>query len=168
MVFVMQWLAMQKLCPGLNNFVLPLGIEDLPSSTGHFDCVFSMGVIYHRRDPLKHLQLLSKLVRPGGQIVLETLILDGIGKETLVPDGRYARMRNVHAIPSLESLLGWLGQAGLSDYKVMDVSRTTVDEQRTTAWMTFESLRESLDEDDMSLTVEGHPAPVRAAILINT
>ena len=48
-VFVMQWLAMQKLGPGLKNFVLPLGIEDLPENTAGFDCVFSMGVLYHRR-----------------------------------------------------------------------------------------------------------------------
>ena len=166
MVFVMQWLAMQKLCPGLNNFVLPLGIEDLPDGIDRFDCVFSMGVLYHRRDPIKHLQRLMKLTRPGGRIVLETLVLDGAGKETLVPDGRYARMRNVHAVPSLAVLLGWLDQAGLNDYQVMDASKTTVNEQRTTEWMTFESLRESLDQDDMSLTVEGHPAPVRAAVLI--
>jgi len=166
MVFVMQWLAMQKLCPGLNNFVLPLGIENLPDSTDRFDCVFSMGVLYHRRDPIEHLQRLNKLARPGGRIVLETLILDGTGEETLLPEGRYARMRNVHAVPSLAVLLGWLDQAGLSDYQVMDVSKTTVDEQRTTEWMTFESLSESLDQDDMSLTVEGHAAPVRAAILV--
>ena len=75
-------------------------------------------------------------------------------------------MRNVHAVPSLAVLLGWLDQAGLNDYQVMDASKTTVNEQRTTEWMTFESLRESLDQDDMSLTVEGHPAPVRAAVLI--
>jgi tRNA (mo5U34)-methyltransferase len=166
MVFVMQWLAMQKLCPGLNNYVLPLGIEHLPVGIDHFDCVFSMGVLYHRRDPLEHLQQLKKLVRPGGSIVLETLILDGAGNKTLLPGGRYARMRNVHAVPGLEVLLGWLDQAGLPDFQVMDVSRTTVDEQRTTEWMTFESLCESLDTHDPSLTVEGHPAPVRAAVLI--
>jgi len=166
MVFVMQWLAMQKLSPGLNNFVLPLGIEDLPDGIDRFDCVFSMGVLYHRRDPHEHLQRLKKLTRPGGRIVLETLVLEGTDKETLVPDGRYARMRNVHAVPSLAVLLGWLDQAGLPDCQVMDVSRTTVDEQRTTEWMTFESLRESLDEDDLSLTIEGYPAPVRAAVLI--
>jgi len=166
MVFVMQWLAMQKLCPGLDNFVLPLGIEDLPADTGGFDCVFSMGVLYHRRDPLKHLRQLKDLAVADGQIVLETLILESEGEEVLVPENRYARMRNVHAIPSLAVLEHWLVQAGLPDYRVLDVSKTTLDEQRTTEWMQFESLRESLDGQDPSLTVEGYPAPVRAAVLV--
>jgi len=165
-VFVMQWLAMQKLSPGLNNFVLPLGIEDLPRDTAGFDRVFSMGVLYHRRNPVQHLELLKQLTRPGGRIVIETLVLEGKGNEVLKPAGRYARMRNVHAIPTLAVLGDWLTQAGLSDAQVIDVSKTTTDEQRSTDWMTFESLRECLDEKDPSLTVEGHPAPVRAALLV--
>ena len=166
MVYVMQWLAMQKLAPGLNNFVLPMGIEHLPADTGGFDTVFSMGVLYHRRDPLEHLRQLKGLVRPGGHIVLETLVLDGEGQEILEPQGRYARMRNVHAVPAVGILQDWLKQAGMAKIKVLDVSPTTIEEQRSTEWMTFESLRESLDEDDLSLTVEGHPAPVRAALLV--
>ncbi len=166
MVFVMQWLAMQKLGPGLNNFVLPLGIEDLPVDTGRFDSVFSMGVLYHRREPLEHLVQLKNLTRPGGQIVLETLILESEDKKILTPEGRYARMRNVHAVPSLAVLQDWLTQAGLPDTRVLDVSRTSLDEQRSTDWMTFESLRESLNSDEPTLTIEGYPAPVRAALLI--
>jgi len=166
MVFVMQWLAMQKLAPGLNNFVLPMGIEHLPADTGGFDYVFSMGVLYHRRDPLAHLRQLKSLARQGGQIVLETLVLEGEGKKVLEPQGRYSRMRNVHAVPSAGVLLDWLKQAGMKNAEILDVSKTTLEEQRSTEWMTFESLRESLDEKNHSLTVEGHPAPVRAAVLV--
>ena len=106
------------------------------------------------------------MTRTGGQIVLETLILEGESKNTLVPGGRYARMRNVHAIPTLDVLQDWLEQAGLPDIQVLDVSRTTTDEQRSTDWMTFDSLQECLDADNQALTIEGHPAPVRAALLI--
>jgi len=166
MVFVMQWLAMQKLAPGLNNFVLPIGIEQLPAVTGRFDMVFSMGVLYHRRDPLQHLRRLKSLTRPGGHIVLETLVLEGGSEQILWPEGRYARMRNVHAVPAVATLLAWLELAGLPGAQVLDVSRTTLDEQRSTEWMRFESLRESLDKDDTSLTIEGYPAPVRAALLV--
>jgi tRNA (mo5U34)-methyltransferase len=165
-VFVMQWLAMQKLCPGLNNYVLPLGIEDLPENTPAFDRVFSMGVLYHRRYPVEHLEQLKQLTRPGGQVILETLVLEGEGNEILKPPGRYARMRNVHAIPTLAVLHDWLEQAGLAGAQVLDVSKTTTLEQRSTDWMTFESLRECLDVTNPSLTVEGHPAPVRAALLV--
>ena len=166
LIFVMQWLAMQKLCPGLNNFVLPLGIEDLPAGTPGFDRVFSMGVLYHRRQPVEHLQQLKRLTRPGGQIILETLVLEGEGREILKPEGRYARMRNVHDIPTLTVLRDWLSEAGLPDVKVLDVCKTTTGEQRSTEWMTFESLAECLDPDEPSLTVEAYPAPVRAALLV--
>jgi tRNA (mo5U34)-methyltransferase len=157
---------MQKFSPGLKNFVLPLGIEDLPVDTTGFDRVFSMGVLYHRRKPVEHLRQLKQLTRPGGSVVLETLVLQGQGKETLNPAGRYARMRNVHAIPSLAVLRDWLDEAGLTGAQVLDVSKTTTEEQRSTEWMTFESLSECLDVRDSSVTVEGHPAPVRAALLI--
>jgi len=166
LIFVMQWLAMQKLCPGLNNFVLPLGIEDLPADTSGFDSVFSMGVLYHRRKPVEHLAQLKNLTRPGGQIILETLVLEGQGREILKPPGRYARMNNVHAIPSMAVLRDWLEEAGLTEAGLIGVSRTTTDEQRSTEWMTFESLRQCLDVSNPSVTVEGHPAPVRAAFLI--
>jgi tRNA (mo5U34)-methyltransferase len=166
LVFVMQWLAMQKLGPELNNFVLPLGIEDLPANCSGFDSVFSMGVLYHRRNPVGHLEQLKKLARPGGQLVLETLVLEGKGQNILEPEGRYARMRNVHAIPTLEVLHDWIEQAGLGEALVLDVSRTATGEQRSTDWMTFESLVECLDRDSPLLTVEGHPAPVRAAMLV--
>ncbi|HEY5775767.1 MAG TPA: tRNA 5-methoxyuridine(34)/uridine 5-oxyacetic acid(34) synthase CmoB [Xanthomonadales bacterium] len=166
LIFVMQWLAMQKLAPGLNNFVLPLGIEALPLDTHGFDSVFSMGVLYHRRNPIEHLQQLKQLTRPRGQIVLETLVLEARAHEVLKPADRYARMRNVHAIPGLAVLHEWLDEAGLTDVRVLDVSKTTTGEQRSTDWMTFESLPECLDEKDPSVTVEGYPAPVRAALLI--
>lgn len=166
LVFVMQWLVMQKLAPVLRNFVLPLGIEDLPADTRSFDSVFSMGVLYHRRKPVEHLEQLKKLTRPGGQVVLETLVLEGGGENTLKPEGRYARMRNVHAIPTLNVLLDWLVRAGLPGARVLDVSKTTTGEQRSTDWMRFESLEACLDVKNPALTIEGHPAPVRAALVV--
>lgn len=168
LVFVMQWLAMNKLCPDLKNFVLPIGIEDLSGDIRAFDSVFSMGVLYHRKDAVGHLRHIKQFTHPGGQIVLETLVLEGEGKSFLAPPGRYARMRNVHAVPSLDGLLEWLQQAGMNDVQILDVNRTSTDEQRSTDWMTFESLADCLDPDNPSLTIEGHPAPVRAALLIKT
>jgi tRNA (mo5U34)-methyltransferase len=167
-VFVMQWLAMNKLAPGLQNFVLPMGIEDLPHDTASFDSVFSMGVLYHRRQPIEHLRLMKKLTRPGGQLVLETLVFEGDGEQVLEPEGRYARMRNVHAIPTIAVLQNWLQEAGLAAGKILDVSNTSTDEQRSTEWMSFESLDKCLDPENPSLSIEGYPAPVRAALLIQT
>ena len=46
-----------------------------------------------------------------------------------------------------------------------DVSITTVEEQRGTDWMRFQSLSDYLDPADHSRTVEGLPAPMRAVIV---
>lgn len=147
------------------NFVLPLGIEALPENLAAFDTVFSMGVLYHRRDPLAHLQTLLGCLRPGGELVLETLIVAGGEGDVLVPQERYAQMRNVHVIPSVPTLLGWLRQCGFVAEKVLDVTPTTVAEQRSTEWMTFNSLPDFLNKADDSRTVEGYPAPVRAVVV---
>lgn len=165
MVFVMQWLACRQFAGPQANFVLPLRLEQLPADAGGFDSVFSMGVLYHRRDPVRHLRRLAGLVGSGGQVVLETLVLEEDDDRVLQPPGRYARMRNVHAVPSLARLRAWLDEAGLDSVELLDVTRTTTAEQRSTPWMTFESLAECLDPDDARLTVEGYPAPVRAALI---
>ena len=48
------------------------------------------------------------------------------------------------------------------DIRTVDISTTTTDEQRSTDWMTFESLADFLDPADSTKTVEGCPAPKRA------
>ncbi len=168
LVFVMQWLACRHFAGDSPNYLLPLRLEDLPRNLGGFDTVFSMGVLYHRRHPIAHLERLKTLVKPGGQVVLETLVTDGDRQTVLVPEGRYARMRNVWFIPSVAALETWLAKVGFADARLLDVSATTVDEQRSTSWMPFESLAECLDPDRPDRTVEGLPAPVRAAWLIST
>ena len=165
LVYAMQWQACRHFSGERPNYVLPLGIEHLPAQTGAFDSVFSMGVLYHRRNPLAHLEQLASLLAPGGQLVLETLVIEGAGAHTLVPGQPYARMRNVWAIPTLERLSSWLKQAGLHSIRTLDVTPTSIEEQRHTKWMHFESLAQSLDPQDNALTIEGFPAPVRAALL---
>jgi tRNA (mo5U34)-methyltransferase len=167
LVFVMQWLVCRHFSGEQPNYVLPLGIEDLPPGRPGFDTVFSMGVLYHRKDPLAHLEKIRSLLKESaGTLVLETLVLpEGREDEVLVPPGRYARMRNVWAVPGTDRLLDWLRQSGFARYDLVDISATTIAEQRSTAWMRFESLEQSLEPDVPGLTVEGHPAPVRAVVI---
>jgi len=165
LLFVMQWLACCHFAGKLPNYVLPLGIEDLPPGQAGFDLVFSMGVLYHRKDPLEHLQRIRELLRPGGTLVLETLVLPrGRDDDLMVPSGRYAAMRNVWALPGIARLECWLRGAGFSNVRLVDVSVTTTWEQRRTDWMRFESLEQALDQHDSRLTREGHPAPTRAML----
>ncbi|MGK2913098.1 MAG: tRNA 5-methoxyuridine(34)/uridine 5-oxyacetic acid(34) synthase CmoB [Porticoccaceae bacterium] len=147
--------------------VLPLGIEQVPANLRAFDSVFSMGVLYHRRSPLDHLRELKECLRPGGQLILETLVIAGDSGRVLVPEGRYAKMPNVWFIPTPNTLLGWLRKCGFNSPRLVDIAQTTTAEQRSTPWMTFESLADFLDPENPDLTCEGHPAPLRAIFVAN-
>lgn len=160
---VMQFHAVKKIAgDDLPIDVLPLGIEDLPSGLKAFDSVFSMGILYHRRSPIDHLYELADCLRPGGELILETLVIEGNKGEVLLPEGRYAKMRNVWFIPSCKTLESWLKRCGYKDIRLVDVSRTTAEEQRSTDWMQFHSLSNFLDPEEPDLTSEGLPAPTRA------
>jgi len=166
LVFVMQWLACRHFSGAVANYVLPLGIEDLPDVPAEMDTVFSMGVLYHRKDPVHHLQRIRSLLKNGGTMVLETLVLPkGREESLLVPEDRYARMRNVWAVPGTKKLVDWATQAGFMNSRVVDVTATTTREQRSTDWMRFESLEQALDPMDRGKTIEGLPAPVRAIVI---
>ena len=163
--YVMQFEVMQKYIQADNVQVLPLTLEDMPANTQAFDTVFSMGVLYHRRSPLDHILELKDCLRPGGELVLETLVIEGDEHAVLLPPNRYAQMRNVWFLPSCEALSLWLQRCGFRNIRCVDVTKTTLDEQRTTPWMRFQSLADFLDSDNPDLTQEGLPAPMRATML---
>ncbi|MES9963828.1 MAG: tRNA 5-methoxyuridine(34)/uridine 5-oxyacetic acid(34) synthase CmoB [Candidatus Sedimenticola sp. 20ELBAFRAG] len=165
-LFLAQYMAIRHfLGEHLPVYHLPIGIEHLPANLRAFDTVFSMGVLYHRRSPIDHLMELKACLRQGGELVLETLVIEGGDGEVLVPAERYAKMRNVWFIPSPETLVSWMKRCGFYDVQIVDVTDTSTDEQRATGWMRFESLADYLDPTDPSRTVEGHPAPRRAIIV---
>ncbi len=141
--------------------VLPLRFEQLPDLGAHFDVVFSMGVLYHRKSPIEHLERIKSFLRPGGQLLLETLIVEGDVDTALLPPGRYARMGNVWYLPSQPQLERLLQRLGFLDVRCVDESQTDFNEQRSTEWMRFHSLRNFIDADS-GLTVEGHPRPRRS------
>ena len=132
-----------------------------------FDTVFSMGVLYHRKSPLDHLSQLRAQLVNGGELVLETLVVDGDENTVLVPMDRYAKMKNVYFIPSVAALIHWLQKSGFKNVRCVDVAVTSLEEQRKTDWLENESLIDFLDPNDHSKTIEGYPAPKRAVILAN-
>lgn len=146
-------------------YMLPLGIQHLTANLQAFDTVFSMGIFYHRKSPFEHLSELKACLKPGGELVLETLVVDGEEGYTLVPEGRYAKMRNVWFIPSVPTLMAWMKRTGYKNIRLVDINQTSIEEQRATDWMRFESLPDFLDPDDQSKTIEGYPAPKRAVII---
>lgn len=162
--YVMQYAAMRHFIGEQPMHVLPLTLEALPQGNGAFDTVFSMGVIYHRKDHMEHLEQLIHHLKPGGELILEGLVIEGKPGEALHPGGRYAKMKNVHTIPTTGTMMQWLADAGLTGIELLDISPTTLAEQRRSEWMHFESLVDYLDPQDPTLTVEGHPAPIRAVV----
>jgi tRNA (mo5U34)-methyltransferase len=165
LLYVMQYWALRHFLPEPPVWVVQSTLEQMPENLPGFDTVFSMGVLYHRRSPFDHLDLLKKKLRKGGELVLETLVIDGPDGMSLVPPDRYCRMNNVWFLPTPATLKGWLEKVGFVEVKVVDVTPTSIDEQRQTPWMTFESLAHALNPNDLTRTVEGHPAPVRAVLV---
>ena len=166
-LFVVQYFALQHYLHAPAVAVLPMGIEALPKKLAAFDTIFSMGILYHRRSPFDHLLQLRDALVSGGELVLETLVIDGQLGECLVPEGRYSKMGNVWFLPSTATLASWLKKVGFCNIRVIDVAPTSTDEQRRTDWMRFHSLAEFLDPENPTLTSEGHPAPKRAVVLAN-
>ena len=165
LLYVMQFLAVQVFAADARTLVLPLRSDELPQQLQAFDTTFSMGVLYHQRSPIEHLRQLRDTLRPGGELVLETLFVPGEESYACTPPDRYARMRNVWLLPTIAELTTWLARSGYRDIEVVDRSITTIEEQRSTEWMPFESLAEALDPDKPGWTVEGWPAPRRVIVL---
>jgi len=169
MRFLIQHNAIQHYaCDQRFNF-LPIGIEQMPNDLPHFDTVFSMGVLYHRRTPSNHLTELKQLLSDGGELVLETLIIDEganqVEQGVLKPKSRYAQMRNAWSIMTVNKITTLLEQAGFNKVRCVDQNTTSIDEQRQTEWMQFHSLEQFLNPNDMSKTVEGYPAPKRGLFI---
>jgi tRNA (mo5U34)-methyltransferase len=165
-LFLIQFQAIKHFIPDNRIHFLPLGIEEMQPLNA-FDTVFSMGVLYHRKDPIQFLTQLKHQLRKGGELVLETLVVDGDAQTVLMAGERYAQMRNVWFLPSTDALTVWLARLGFENIRVVDKNFTTLDEQRATEWIEGQSLKDFLDPEDITRTIEGYPAPQRAVIVAN-
>lgn len=169
LLFMAQFSAIKQLYPdaGAPIHFLPLPLEKLPVSKfgGDFDRVFSMGVLYHRRSPIDHIYELKRQIRQDGQLILETLVIPEEYGQVLVPEDRYAQMRNVWFLPSVNELIHWIKRCGFVDVHCVDLNQTTSNEQRSTDWMRWQSFADFIDPQDPNKTIEGYPAPLRAIIM---
>ena len=140
-----------------------LGVEHCKHFHKLFDTILFMGIIYHHRHPLEQLIDLREALKPGGELILETIGIPGEESYALFPEERYAGMKNIYFIPTLSCTINWLLKAKFENIEVIADSDMTTEEQRTTKWNpeNFKTLEDSLDPKDPSKTVEGHPAPRR-------
>ena len=157
LLFMFQFLAVKGYLDNVPVDLLPVRMEDLPENLELFDTTFSMGVLYHRRrrwitcsrrQPAtaanwcwKHWWWTARRLQPDAE-------------------DRYGQMRNVwFQLPHPAALAD---RTGFRNARVVDVSDTTTDEQRSTDWMRFNSLKDFLDPDDPrkpSKATRGQRAP---------
>jgi tRNA (mo5U34)-methyltransferase len=141
-----------------------LGVEHIEFYEEKFDTIFCLGVLYHRSDPISTLKSLKRSLNCGGELFLDTFIIDGDEDIALTPKDRYSKIPNIYFIPTINALKNWCKRAGFKDVKLLEVKKTTYDEQRKTEWIKGESLENFLDPNDQNYTIEGYPAPKRAYI----
>ena len=146
------------------HHILPIGDDEIPSDLRVFDVAMSLGVLIHKRSPIDHLMQLHGSLRKRGQLVLETMAIDSMDADLLVPEDRYMKMRGIWFVPTIGMLQRWLVRTGFAEIKIIDVSVTDASEQRRTEFMPFESLDDFLDPSDNQKTIEGVLAPVRVVI----
>lgn len=141
-----------------------MGFDDLHIFTKTFEIVLLMGILYHHRSPIDILRKLIPALRIGGVAIIESQTIPGEGSIALFPEDRYAKARNVYFMPTKDCLINWVRRAGFRDVELVSHTKVTVDEQRRTPLMTFESLSDFLDPNDDTQTVEGYPAPYRTVV----
>ncbi len=141
-----------------------LGVEHVAHYEHRFDTLFCLGVLYHRPDPIGTLKSLYRGLTPGGELILDTFMIDGEEEVALTPRERYSKMGNIYFIPTVAALTNWCLRAGFSDVEVLAIRKTDLEEQRKTEWIASQSLDHFLDPDDPEKTIEGYPAPKRVYI----
>ena len=161
-----QFLAINKLIGPLQIKMIPERLEDSGIKETKFDCIFSMGLLYHQRNPKEHLKILKEFLKPNGQIIIETIVAPEEYDFALEPSDRYASMPNVHFVHSDKGCKAIFDELGLRLVMETKSILTNHLEQRKTRWMPFKSFEAALKPDDPSLTIEGYPAPSRKFYLL--
>ena len=141
-----------------------LGVEHVEFYEHKFDVLFCLGVLYHRADPVGMLKSLFKGLNKGGELILDTFMIDGEDEVCLTPKERYSKIPNIYFIPTINALKNWCYRAGFDRVEVLEVKKTDLTEQRKTEWINTQSLEDFLDPNDPEKTVEGYPAPKRVYI----
>jgi len=141
-----------------------LGVEHVEFYEHKFDILFCLGVLYHRADPVGMLKSLFKGLNKGGELILDTFMIDGEEEVCLTPRERYSKIPNIYFVPTVNALKNWCLRAGFESVEVLEIKKTDLNEQRKSEWINTQSLEDFLDPNDPNKTVEGYPAPKRVYI----
>ena len=162
LVHISQFAAINHFIGSKKIRMIPERLENSGLIKTRFDLIFSMGLLYHQRQPKDHLSALKALLRKEGRLIIETIISPKEFETGLEPkEGKYASMPNVHYLHTDHGCKSLFREL---DLKLIDETKpvkTSDQEQRKTQWMPFKSFESALDKEDKSLTIEGYPAPKR-------
>ena len=139
----------------------PIGFQELSYFDKVFDVIFCMGILYHHRNPIEILRSCWEVLKPKGQLVVESLGIPGHEPVSLFPEGRYANMKGVWFIPTEACLHHWLKKSGYTKIECHYNERMSEEEQRSTPYSPFPSFQEALHAEDSDLTREGYRRPNR-------
>lgn len=142
-----------------------LGVEHIHFYPNFFDTIFCLGILYHHRNPINLLGKLREALAPKGEIVIDCQGIPGELPVALTPRKRYAQARGIWFLPTQSCLENWLLRAGFTQIHCFFAQPLSLQEQRRTPWAAIDSLREFLNPDDFSLTLEGYPAPWRYYVI---
>ena len=167
LVHVSQFSAINHFVNSEKIRMIPERLEESRLANSKFDVIFSMGLLYHQRNPLEHLNNLKDLIVDKGKLVLETIISPkefGIALEPT--NGKYASMPNVHFVHTDNGCKSIFRNLSLQVHAESDLAVTNDNEQRSTKWMPFKSFESALNLQNKSITIEGYPAPKRKFYLL--
>lgn len=153
--------ALRNMSGAKNLHIDLLGVEHVSLFPDTFDVIFLLGIIYHRISPVEVLKDIHAALKPGGTLLLESQAIPGDDPYALFPEKTYAKVPGTYFVPTGACLENWLLRAGFTEPKLFCSHPMSNEEQRKTAWMTFESYSDFIDPQDPSLTIEGYPSPIR-------
>ena len=167
LVHVSQFSAINHFVNSKKIRMIPERLEESGLANSKFDVIFSMGLLYHQRNPSEHLNNLKDLLADNGKLVLETIISPkeyGIALEPF--NKKYASMPNVHFVHTDKGCKSIFRNLSLQVHAESDLAVTNDNEQRSTKWMPFKSFESALNLQNKSITIEGYPAPERKFYLL--
>ena len=163
-LFIWQSIALKNYAKKIQNLIiLPCSAEEFTQQKVDFELLLSMGVLYHAKNPLNHINVLKNLLKKNGFLLIETLTSLN-KKDICIQKGKkYAGMKNVNKIFTKNNLINILNSSGFKNIECVDESITDSSEQRKTKWMKGKSLKDFMSKDGN--TIEGYPPLCRSIFI---
>lgn len=157
---------MQNIFPTPELNLELFGVEHIDLFPESFDLILCLGILYHHTDPIGLLRKMRIALKLKGRIIIDCQGIAGDDPVSLTPTNRYAGASGVWFLPTMSSLQNWIRRAGFSQQTPFYSAPLDSNEQRATSWADVKSLKDFLNSEDPTQTIEGHPAPWRHYIMV--